>query len=546
MVSKSNTPLLKVLNLSLIFSSRPDVKVLGDLSFSIDSGETLALVGESGSGKSLTALSISRLLPHGARIIGGSVNLDNVDLFGLTEFEMMRYRGNKVGMIFQEAQAALNPVISVGQQIEESIRVNDKKISKNKIRTDAIQLMNSVGIKDSAERFFDYPHQFSGGMRQRVIIAIALAAKPKLLIADEPTTSLDVTVQKKILNVIKKIQRRESSALLFITHDLAVACEIADKILVMKEGKIVEHGTVEDFIKNPSHEYTKKLMESLPSWSRRVAEGRAKNVRSFEETLEVQNLKVWYPIKRGFLKRVKGYVKAVDGVSFSIKKGKTLALVGESGSGKTTIGKGILRLTDIQSGSIKYKGLEITSVSQHQLRDYRKKVQVIFQDPYLSMNPRMTVHEIVQEGMEIQRIAKNRNDINRRVNEVLDLVGIAIKDKYRFPHQFSGGQRQRICIARALAVEPELIVCDEPTSSLDVSVQYQILSLLLLLQREKKLSYLFITHNIEVVAYIADEIAVLKNGRLVEIGEVSALLKSPQHQYTRSLLDSVPTLPDSA
>lgn len=535
--------MLDVNNLSICFVEKPEEEVVKNVSFTVGSGETVALVGESGSGKSLTAMSIPRLLPEGAKIVKGSISLGQENIFRLSNNEMTKLRGSSIGMIFQEAQSSLNPVITIGQQIAEAIEGRRARVG-GIIKEKVLALMKDVGIDDADSRIMNYPHQFSGGMKQRVMIAMALARSPSLLIADEPTTALDVTIQAQILSLIKSLQRRDAMGVLFITHDLAVAYEVADRILVMRKGEIVESGDVQLLRLGPKHEYSKQLLDSLPSRKKRIGELRESGSVENEKIIQVKGLKVWFPIKKGLLKRTVGYVKAVDGVDLELKKGRTLALVGESGSGKTTIGKGITHLVDIMAGEILFKGRNLQHYGGQELRSVRSELQIIFQDPYSSLNPRMRVGDIIREGMEVQRIGENRREQDKKVFELLKLVGLKNEHYRRYPHEFSGGQRQRICIARALAVNPDVIVCDEPTSSLDVSIQYQVLSLLLKLQKDHALSYLFVTHDIGVVAYIADDVAVMKGGRIVEQGPVAQILENPRNDYTRKLLNSVPRIPE--
>ena len=536
--------LLEVNNLKTWFGSgERTVRAVDDISFRIEQGETFVLLGESGSGKSVTALSIMRLLPPAARIAGGDVLLDGQDLFALPEYSMREVRGGKIAMVFQEPQSSLNPVLTAGQQIGETLQ-RHKGLKGRKQRDRTIELLHEVGMPEPESRKDDYPHQFSGGMKQRIMIAMALAGEPSLLIADEPTTALDVTIQAQILKLMQKLQDETGMAILFITHDLGVASEIADHVAVMYGGKIVEINTCDRFFAAPQHEYSKHLFDAVPGRARRNKE--TDNIRFLKPDerplLSVNDLKVYYPIRKGVFRRIEGHVRAVDDVSIEIYRGQTVAMVGESGSGKTTMGKGILQLVRPVDGKVIFNGEELTRLTDNDMQKHRSDIQVVFQDPYSSMNPRMMVADIVAEGMIAQNIGQNHEERLQRVDNLLQQVGLEPEYKYRYPHEFSGGQRQRICIARALAVEPRLIVCDEPTSALDVSVQAQILELLKKLQKELGLAYLFITHNISVVEYIAHYVAVMYQGRIVEQGEVDEVLYNPKHAYTRKLLAAVPRI----
>ncbi len=519
------------------------VKAVDGIDFNIEPGETFVLLGESGCGKSITALSIMRLLPPSARLRGGSVRLQGRNLFELPEYAMRDVRGGQIAMIFQEPQSSLNPVLSAGQQIGEALQ-RHKGLRGKRQRDCTVELLDAVGIPDPDRRIDDYPHQFSGGMKQRIMIAMALAGEPSLLIADEPTTALDVTIQAQILTLMKQLQDETGMAILFITHDLGVASEIADRVAVMYAGKIVEMKDSHSFFAKPEHEYTLHLFDSVPGKAKRERESRAgvTHETAAQSLLTVKDLKVYFPIRKGLLKRIVGQVQAVDGVTIEVQKGQTVAIVGESGSGKTTLGKGILQLTPVTQGQVIFKGQDLTQLVPLQMRKQRSRLQVVFQDPYASMNPRMMIADILAEGMIAQGMANSRDTLLSRVDQLLEHVGLLPEHKFRYPHEFSGGQRQRICIARALAVEPELIICDEPTSALDVSVQAQILALLKRLQDELGLSYIFITHNISVVEYLAHYVAVMYQGKLVEQGDVNDVLYSPQHSYTKKLLSAVPRI----
>ncbi|MEM7466343.1 MAG: ABC transporter ATP-binding protein [Pseudomonadota bacterium] len=534
--------LLDVKNLSIHFGPLDQpVKAVDHISFSIARGETVVLVGESGSGKSLSALSVLRLLPHAARVASGQVTLGSTDVLSIPERQMREIRGSKVGMIFQEPQSSLNPVITIGKQIGEVLARHKGLIGQSQ-SSRVVELLESVGISDAARRQHEYPHQFSGGMKQRVMIAIAMAGEPELMIADEPTTALDVTVQAQVLHLLKEQQTKTGMGILFITHDLAVAYQMADRIVVMRDGQVMESGERDPFYRNPQHEYSKQLFDALPSREKRDREGHSVELVEPKPVLNVKDLKIHYPIRKGFFKRVVGHVKAVDGIDLTIYRGTTTAIVGESGSGKTTMGKGILRLLPVTAGNVTYNDQDLANKTNREMRALRSDLQVVFQDPYASMNPRMMISDILQEGMIAQGIGENREAREKRVDELLSQVGLGASFKYRYPHEFSGGQRQRICIARALAVDPEVIICDEPTSALDVSVQAQILSLLRDLQNRLGLTYVFITHNLSVVAYLAHYIAVMYQGEIVEQGKTDDILDAPQHPYTQKLLSAIPKI----
>jgi len=546
----SSSPLLRVENLTTVFETGArKVTAVDGVSFEVNEGETFALVGESGSGKSVTALSVIRLLPEAARITSGSVHFGKQDLLSLPEREMRDIRGSGISMIFQEPMTSLNPVVKVGKQISE-VLIRHKGMSKAQARQRALDLLDAVNIKDPAHTIDTFAHELSGGMKQRVMIAIALACEPKLLIADEPTTALDVTIQATVLDLINELQQKFKMAILFITHDLGVVKQVSDHVAVMKQGKIVEQSSNEIFFSNPQHDYSWDLFSALPAMEKRgkplLATNEIEKIIdqhvTEKDTLRVADLKVHFPIKKGIFKRTVGYVKAVDGVSLEIPPGKTVALVGESGSGKTTVGKGILRLVQPTSGEVTYLGLPIHQIDKQQLLEQRTNLQIVFQDPYSSMNPRMLVGDIIEEGMKALNVLKDSEARKERVLELLEQVGLSKDAHLRYPHEFSGGQRQRICIARALAVNPKIIICDEPTSALDVSVQAQILDLLNDLQARLGISYLFITHNMSVVAYFADRVAVMYQGKIVEEGEVEQVLTNPQHEYTKKLLAAVPKL----
>lgn len=540
---KSNKPVLKVENLCVEVDSNQNA-LISDISFEIQSGEIFALVGESGSGKSITSLAIMRLLPEALKVSSGEITLNHQSLFALPEYQMQKVRGRQVAMIFQEPMTSLNPVMKVGDQVAEVIKIH-LGLGKKATRQKVVDLFEEVGIPDAADRYDWYPHQLSGGQKQRVMIAMALACEPDLLIADEPTTALDVTIQAQVLNLLKQIRDDRGLAILFITHDMGVVNEIADRVAVMKAGEIVEQAEKAHFFTDPQHPYTQKLLsDAIPK--RESFED--KGTSSVQSLLQVNDLKVYFPIKKGIFQRTVGHVKAVDGVSLAIPKGQTLALVGESGSGKTTIGQAILKLVDATDGQVNFTNDNLASVnlvdlSEKAMKPFRKKVQVIFQDPFSALNPRMTINEIIREGMNSLKVGpKTRAEQDRRIETLLEQVGLLPEHKYRYPHEFSGGQRQRIGIARALAVEPELIICDEPTSALDVSVRAQVLALLKDLQKTYQMSYLFITHDLSIVPSIAHHVAIMQAGKIVEQGLVEEVMQNPQHDYTQRLLASAPRL----
>jgi ABC-type microcin C transport system duplicated ATPase subunit YejF len=529
-----NNPILAVEHLRVTFNYRQTV--VDDISFEIHAGETFALVGESGSGKSITALSVLRLLPNNARLNADAINLQGDNLLNRSEFELCKIRGRRIGFIFQDPMSSLNPVMTIGSQIEEVIKLHFN-LPKAALKQRALELLQQVEIPEPQQRIKDYPHQLSGGQRQRVMIAIALAGKPDLLIADEPTTSLDVTIQAQILALLKNIQQQTGMALWLISHDLALVSTIADRVAVMQQGKIVETGATAEFFSQPKHPYTRKLLNALPLMQSCLT-------HSAEEKpplLQVSDFYCYYPIRKGLFKRVVDFVRAVDGVSFNIQQGKTLALVGESGCGKTTLGKSLLNLIP-GSGRVVINGVELNGLSSEALRQQRANIQIVFQDPFSSMNPRMLVGDIIAEGIRALHPEVSEDERKARVRQLLQQVDLPEDSALRYPHEFSGGQRQRICIARALAVDPKLIVCDEPTSALDVSVQAQIIQLLKTLQREKGVSYLFITHDISVVAEIADDVAVMYQGKIIEQGSVAEVLMQPKQAYTKKLLEAVPVL----
>ena len=508
--------------------------LVDDLSLDLRLGETLAIVGESGSGKSITALSAIRLLPNALEINEGSVTLEKDDIFELTENEMNEVRGRRIAMIFQEPQTSLNPVQTVGDQLREVISLHGNVLKPDDLTKLTLDLLSEVGIPQPEERINWYPHQLSGGQVQRIMIAIALACDPDVLIADEPTTALDVTIQKQVLDLLKKLKVERNLSILFITHDMGVVSAISDRVAVMQNGKIIETAECNDFFADPQHEYSKQLINSLPNTQDYLRNESSKTL------LRVNNLHVWFPMKTGFFQRTISQTKAVDGINFHIDEGETLALVGESGCGKTTTGRAILRLCELTRGRIIFGTKLIHDIPERSYLHFRKKIQVIFQDPFSSMNPRMTVGDIIQEGvMTLAReIPPKLRD--QHIRRVLDRVGLHSKQLSRYPHEFSGGQRQRIAIARALAVRPTLVICDEPTSALDVSLRAEVLRLLRDFQREEGIAYLFITHDLSLIPSFAHRVAVMKEGKIVEQGPAEDIMLNAQHPYSRELIAAAP------
>jgi len=541
------------------------------LQFAIEQGQTFALVGESGCGKSMTAMALLRLLPDAGRIVGGQVRLSGDDLNLLPESAMRGVRGGRIGIIFQEPSSSLNPVMRIGDQIVETL-VRHTALRGTAARERAIQWLQRVGIPEPRRRIDDYPFQFSGGQKQRIMIAIALAAEPRLLIADEPTTALDVTVQAQVLDLLADIQRELGMAIMLITHDLAVVRQVAHHVALMRAGEIVESARAADFFAAARHPYAHELFNAIPGYAKRgqplSAAGRAAQAEQAAQTaapepaartdaprvstrpavgevvLDVRDLRVHYPVRKGGLRRIVDWVKAVDGVTFTLRAGETLALLGESGCGKTTTGKALLRLVEGArvSGQALLDGADLLAASRKDMRRLRRDIQIVFQDPYASLDPRMRVGDILDEGIAALRPDLPAAERLARVRGLLLRVGLPADTAMRYPHEFSGGQRQRIAIARALAVEPRVLICDEPTSALDVSVQAQILDLLRELQAELGIAYLFITHNFSVVEYLADRIAVMAGGRIVECAEAGTVLHTPRHDMTRRLLAAVPRL----
>lgn len=536
--------------------------VVDDVSFDVHPGETVAIVGESGSGKSVTSLSIMRLLQKDTSHIEGSISLASRELLTLSENEMRRIRGNEIAMIFQEPMTSLNPLFTIGDQISEALLCHSQ-MSKADARAETVRLLEKVRIPSAASRFDEYPHRFSGGMRQRVMIAMALASRPKLLIADEPTTALDVTIQGQILDLIKTLQEEEGTSVLFITHDMGVVAEISDRTVVMFRGKQVETGQTADIFRQSKHPYTRALLSAVPvlgsmqGYQRPLrfpivddATGLAEKPVEVADTvdnidvpvLEVKGLTKRFEIYSGFMSRLSGRVHAVENVSFTLRKGETLSLVGESGCGKSTTGRAIMRLTEPDAGEVLVEGQNILSLGRQSMREMRRTVQMIFQDPYASLNPRMTVGAAIAEPYIEHRLGSAR-DAKNVVADMLEKVGLTPDMAKRYPHEFSGGQRQRICIARALALKPKVIVADESVSALDVSIKAQVINLMLDLQESLDLAFLFISHDMAVVERVSHRVAVMYLGEIVEIGPRSSVFENPQHDYTRKLMAAVP-VPD--
>ncbi len=579
--------LLKVNNLSTHFrTERGIVKAVDNVSFVLKRGETIGIVGESGSGKSVTALSIMQLIPNPpGKIAEGSIEFNHpqkgiIDLVNLNQMEMQEERGNSISMIFQEPMTSLNPVFTCGDQVMEAIQLH-QKVSKQEAKKRTIELFQKVELPRPEAIFDAYPHQISGGQKQRVMIAMAMSCNPSVLIADEPTTALDVTVQARILELMQQLRDENNMGILFITHDLGVVAEIADRVIVMYQGKIVEQGPVYEIFSNPQHPYTKGLLACRPKLDLRlkvlpvvsdfmevdttgkflekerkfssigeailfnyvsdedIAE-RNSALSVLEPQLKIKNLKTWFPIKKGFFGKTVDHVKAVDDVSFDVFPGETIGLVGESGCGKTTLGRSILRLIDPTSGSIEFEGVDILALNEKELRNLRKDIQIIFQDPYSSLNPRMTIGEAIIEPMRVNNILDSDFARKKHAIELLERVNLNRKQFNRYPHEFSGGQRQRICIARALALNPKFIICDESVSALDVSVQAQVLNLLNELKEEFNFTYIFISHDLSVVKFMSDRIIVMNKGKIEEMGFAEDIYLNPKTDYTKRLIHSIP------
>lgn len=576
--------LLEVKNLVTDFKNEDEyMRAVDDTSFTLHKGETIGIVGESGSGKSVTALSIMQLIPNppgkvtGGQILYHAKDHRTLDLTKISAKEMRSLRGNEIAMIFQEPMTSLNPVIKCGEQVMEAIMIH-QKISKRAARLRTLELFNQVQLPTPDLMLDRYPHQLSGGQKQRVMIAMAMSCNPSILIADEPTTALDVTVQKTILDLMLKLQREHNMGILFITHDLGVIAELADKVVVMYKGKIVEQGPVMEIFSNPKHPYTKSLLACRPPLEKRLKrlpvvsdfmrvdesgsmieipktvseainsvvitrderESIHRTLYSRDKILEIQNLKTWFPARKTFLGKVLSHTKAVDDVSFDVYEGETLGLVGESGCGKTTLGRTILRLADAHDGKIYFRKQEILRMKEEEFRPLRKDMQIIFQDPYSSLNPRITVGNAIMEPMKFHGIGNSNRERQERVYDMLQKVGLESRHFNRYPHEFSGGQRQRICIARALALNPKFIICDESVSALDVSVQAQVLNLLNELKKEFNFTSIFISHDLSVVKFMSDRMVVMNKGKVEEVGNADDIYHRPQSDYTKNLINSIP------
>ncbi len=585
---KEKQKLLEVCNLRTYFKTDDGLaKAVDDISFTVYKGETVGIVGESGSGKSVTCLTAMRLIPQPPGFVeSGSILYHKspdkvVDLVKISDEEMREYRGNDLAMIFQEPMTSLNPVFTCGEQVVETIMLH-QNVSETQAKQRTLELFEKVKLPDPPRMFNSYPHQLSGGQKQRVMIAMALSCNPSLLIADEPTTALDVTVQKTILELIDNLRKEIETSVIFITHDLGVIAEVADRVVVMYKGKIVEQGTVLEVFESPKHPYTKSLLACRPPLDFRMSKlpivsdfmevskdeagnnvikekdktvqeliqqfyvkpeetkARLENLTTKSNLLDIQNLKVWYPSTKDFFGRVTNYVKAIDDISFSVRQGETVGLVGESGCGKTTTGRAILRLSPATGGKILFEGKNVLDLEPPQMLELRRHMQIIFQDPYSSLNPRMPVGKAIMEPMTFHNIGANEDERKAKVLELLKTVSLEERHFTRYPHEFSGGQRQRICIARALALRPRFIICDESVSALDVSVQAQVLNLLIDLRKEFQFTYIFISHDLSVVKFMSDRMVVMNKGKIEEMGIADEIYENPQQEYTKKLISAIP------
>ena len=561
--------MLEIRDLHVRFHNR-DREAVGGISLTIGNGEIVGLVGESGSGKTVTAMSIAGLLPRKQCSYSGDILLNGQDLLHAQRSELRKLHGREIGVVFQEPMSAMDPLMKVGEQVSEVLRIHTD-LNASERRKKALKALTEVELQDPEAVYDSYPHELSGGQKQRVMIAMAIACNPKLLIADEPTTALDVTVQLEILKLLRKLQAETGMGMIFITHDLGVVAEIADDVAVMHNGEILEHGSVQQILQHPQHPYTQGLLACRPPMDVRLkrlpivkefldgqwqggkeqilndlqiteAERKAhlEQLYSKAPLLKVESLKTWYPLRKGVFSRVYDHVKAVDDVSLEVYEGETLGLVGESGCGKTTLGRSILRLAEPTGGKVWFDGIEVTALKGLALRDFRKQAQIVFQDPYSSLNPRITIGEAIAEPMRVHGIEKDASKLRAAVCDLLEQVGLQAAHYNRYPHEFSGGQRQRICIARALAVSPRLVICDESVSALDVSVQAQVLNLLNRLKEERHLTYIFISHDLSVVRFMSDRVVVMYNGKPVEMNDADELFEHPQNDYTKKLIAALP------